>query len=301
MSDPIQISPTWIPWNQPANPQPAPAGEARARQAIAQAARRTGVDFNYLLAQAKLESSLDADARANRSSASGLYQFIDSTWLDTLDRHGESIGLGSVAAAIDTVGGQSYVSDPAQRAAIMALRFDPETSALMAGALANDNRAALTGVLGREPDSAELYLAHFLGAGGARKLLGQLSANPDFSAAAVLPNAASANRSIFYRPGGEARSVSEVMEVIRSKMARSMEGGSMPLVQFAGRNIGAGNTPSQSPSVSRISSAAGISAGTGSSMADTLKSSFALADGLMPERARNHVRTAYAALQAFKL
>ncbi len=295
MSDPIQISPT----------APASAGDARARQAIARAASRTGVDFNYLLAQAKLESSLDPSAKAKTSSASGLYQFIDSTWLRTLDQHGEGMGLGSVAAAIDTAGGRSRVSDPSQRAAIMALRFDPDTSALMAGALANDNREALTGVLGREPDSAELYLAHFLGTGGAGKFLGQLSANPDLSAASILPKAAAANRSIFYGPGGSARSVAEVMDVIRTKMAGAMENGGTPSFQFAGRNIGSPSYPSYpppySPASSRMSEAAGGSAAAMPSMADTLKSSFALTGDLMPERARNHVRGAYAALQAFKL
>ena len=294
MSDPIQISPA----------ASASTGDARARQAIARAASRTGVDFDYLLAQAKLESSLNPSAQAKTSSASGLYQFIDSTWLRTLDQHGEGMGLGSVAAAIDTAGGRSRVSDPSQRAAIMALRFDPDTSALMAGALANDNRAALSGVLGREPDSAELYLAHFLGTGGAGKFLGQLKANPDLSAASVLPKAAAANRSIFYDPGGSARSVGEVMDVIRTKMAGAMENGMAP-VQFAARNMGATSHPSYSssypPASSRMSETAGRGAPAMSSMADTLKSSFALTGDLMPERARNHVRGAYATLQAFKL
>lgn len=295
MSDPLQISST----------QPATATDARARQAIARAASRTGVDFNYLLAQAKLESSLDPAARAKTSSASGLYQFIDSTWLSTLDRHGGSMGLGSAAAAIDTVGGRSRISDPSQRAAIMALRFDPDASAMMAGALANDNRAVLTGVLGRDPDSAELYLAHFLGAGGASKFLGQMNVNPDVSAASILPKAAAANRSIFYDPGGSARSVGQVMDVMRTKMAGAMENSAMPSVQFAGRNMGSISYPSFSPSYSPASSRMGEAAGGNRaampSMADTLKSSFALAGDLMPERARSHVRGAYAALQAFKL
>jgi hypothetical protein len=57
----------------------------------------------------------------------------------------------------------------------------------MAGELANDNRAALQTVLGRDPDHAELYLAHFLGADGATRFLTGLGANPDASAAALLP------------------------------------------------------------------------------------------------------------------
>ena len=109
------------------------------RAAIARAAETTGVDFDYLLAQAKIESSLDPAARAATSSAAGLYQFTGGTWLATLDRHGASHGLGWAENAID--GGR--VSDPMMRAQIRALRFDPSASALMAAELANDNRAEL--------------------------------------------------------------------------------------------------------------------------------------------------------------
>ena len=68
------------------------AGQAQA--AIAHASQRTGVDFSYLLAQARIESGLDPQAEARTSSASGLFQFIDQTWLSTLDRHGAALGLG---------------------------------------------------------------------------------------------------------------------------------------------------------------------------------------------------------------
>lgn len=292
MSDPQSISATRLPGT----------GEARARQSIARAASRTGVDFNYLLAQARLESSLNPWAKAPTSSASGLYQFIDSTWLRTLDRHGEGLGLGGIATAIETAGGHSRVTDPSQREAIMALRFDPDVAALMAGALANDNRAALYEVLGREPDPAELYLAHFLGAAGAGKLLGQLGANPDISAVSILPKAAAANRNIFYGPGGSARSVGQVMDLIRVRMAGAMEhrpdnasiqSGAYPL---AAREYG-----SYLPITQRSISVSGNGAAPPPSMADTLKSTFASTHDVMPERARNHVRGAYAVLRAFKL
>lgn len=296
MSDPLRLSTT-----SPSG-QPPAAGEARARQAIARAASRTGADFDYLLAQAKLESSLDPSAKARTSSASGLYQFIDSTWLHTLDRHGEGLGLGGAAAAIDSAGGRSRVADPAQREAIMALRFDPDVSALMAGSLANDNRAALSGVLGREPDSAELYLAHFLGASGAGKFLGQLGANPEISAASILPKAAAANRSIFYEPGGSARSVGGVMDLIRVKMAGAMENGAASAsFQSGAYPLAARGYGSFQPATQRSFSASGSGAAAPLSMADTLKSTFAVTNDLMPERARDHVRGAYAALRAFKL
>ena len=197
-----------------------PSQSASPRAAIAQAAQATGVDFDYLLAQARLESGLNPQARAATSSASGLYQFLGGTWLDTLRKHGAEHGLGWAAEA---------ASDPSRRAEVMALRHDPQASALMAAELASDNRAALSGALGREPDGAELYLAHFLGVQGATRMLSALASDPDQSAAALLPSAAGANRAIFYGAGGAARSVGEVIGLVRARFAAaSGDAGNLP-------------------------------------------------------------------------
>jgi Transglycosylase SLT domain len=173
--------------------EPAPVGapasaRPEVRAAIARAAQATGVDFSYLLGQAQLESSLDPGARAAASSAAGLYQFTSSTWLATVGKHGAEHGLG-------------WAQD-AERGQVLALRYNPDAAALMAAELAGDNRDALAGVLGREPDAAELYMAHFLGAPGAGKFLTALAADPLQSAAALFPMPAAANRAVFFEPGG---------------------------------------------------------------------------------------------------
>ena len=196
----------------------------RIRSAIASGARATGTDFTFLLAQARLESGLNPTAKAPTSSASGLFQFIEGTWLATLARHGGAHGYAEVAARIENSGGRYFVRDPAVRAQIMQLRHDPTTASVMAGALAQDNRAALLPVLGRAPDGAEMYLAHFLGAGGAATFLRALNANPDAPAAALLPQAAKANRAIFY-DGGTPRSLTEVMDLLRGKLEQAMKDG----------------------------------------------------------------------------
>lgn len=111
------------------------------RALIAQAAAQYGVDPAVLLRIAELESGLDPAARNPRSSAGGLFQFIDGT-----------------AAQYGLVD-----------------RFNPAQAADAAARLLRDNQAGLRRVLGRDPSGAELYLAHQQGLGGAGKLL----ANPN--------------------------------------------------------------------------------------------------------------------------
>lgn len=196
---------------------------ANVQQAIANAARSTTVEFDYLVAQAQVESAMNPQARARTSSASGLYQFIESTWLDTLKRHGPRFGLGDIAQHITmTRGGSAHVADPAQRAAILQLRNDPQIASLMAAGLAEDNRAHLVPVLGRQPEAGELYLAHFLGAGGAGRFLSAMQSDPLQSAAGLFRRPAAANRAVFFEPGGQPRSLAGVMNYLSARIERAM-------------------------------------------------------------------------------
>ena len=72
----------------------------------------------------------------------------------------------------------------------------------MAAVLTQSNSFKLTGKIGRRPSDAELYMAHFMGVGGAAKLISNAEDNPQASAARMFPNAAAANRSIFYDRSG---------------------------------------------------------------------------------------------------
>src|SRR6267154_1526327 len=188
--------------------------------AIKQAASTTGISFEYLLATAKMESNFNPRASASTSSARGLYQFIGQTWLGTVKEAGAQLGYGKYAAAITKSHSGSYsVSDPAARSAIMKLRDDPDAASSMAAVLTQSNSFKLTGKIGRRPNDAELYMAHFMGVGGAGKLISGAEDNPQASAARMFPNAAAANGSIFYDRSGRARSVSEVYSVLRSRYA----------------------------------------------------------------------------------
>ena len=188
--------------------------------AIKQAASATGTSFEYLLATAKMESDFNPTAGASTSSARGLYQFIDQTWLGTVKEAGAQLGYGRYADAISKSSSGSYsVSDPAARRAIMKLRDDPIAASSMAAVLTQSNSFKLTGMIGRRPTDGELYMAHFMGVGGAAKLISNAEDNPQASAARMFPNAAAANRSIFYDRAGRARSVSEVYSVLSARYA----------------------------------------------------------------------------------
>ena len=192
----------------------------RVTGAIKQAANATGASFHYLLATAKMESDFNPTAGASTSSAHGLYQFIEQTWLGTVKEAGGQVGYGQYADAIaKTASGDYVVVDPTARRDIMKLRDDPVASSAMAGVLTQSNSFQLTGMIGRRPTDGELYMAHFMGVGGAAKLINSAVDNPQASAARMFPSAAAANRSIFYDKQGGARSVSDVYAVINARYA----------------------------------------------------------------------------------
>ena len=211
-------------------------GGDRITRAIAQSARKTGVDFDYLMGQARIESGMNPNAKAPTSSATGLYQFISQSWLAVVNQHGANHGLDWAANAIGKDSrGRYTVSDPGMRQAILDLRKNPEVAAAMAGEFASDNKDYLESRLGREMAPVDLYLAHFLGAGGAAKFLSAHASNPDAAAAPHFGKAASANRNIFYASGGRMRSFDE----IRSRFAAKLgDGANMPM---GGNNAPGGN------------------------------------------------------------
>lgn len=197
------------------------SGQERVTSAIRAASTSTGMSFDYLLKTAIRESALDPKAKASTSSARGLFQFIDSTWMQMVKEDGEKYGLGHYARDIEKVGDNYIVRDPVRRAEILKLRENPEAASYMAGAFASRNSAELQSALGRQPTSGELYIAHFLGAAGAKKFLLANAANPRTSAAQLFPEAAAANRSIFYNPNGGAKSTMEVYAGLTARHDRA--------------------------------------------------------------------------------
>ena len=190
-----------------------PADTTTVVTALKNAAAATGSDFSYLLGTAMRESSLKTNAQSSTSSAGGLFQFVDQTWLGLVKNHGAKYGLGSLAQAINaTSDGRYHTSNDADRSAILSLKKDPQISALMAGEYARSSQGAMEANLGRQVCGGELYAAHFLGADGACKLIRGSQATPNANAAQLFPDAASANRDVFYHADGSAKSLREVYD-----------------------------------------------------------------------------------------
>lgn len=194
------------------------AGGQHVAAAVKNAAQRTGADFSFLMKKAATESSFNPRAKAKGSSATGLFQFIEQTWLTMVKKHGDKYGLSAEADKISLHKGKAYVADPAARSHILNLRKNPEISALMAGEYCAENQNYLEDNTHCEVGATELYLAHFMGAGGAAKFLNSRSVNGEATAAHLFPAAARANKSIFFdRATGQARSLNDIYDHFASK------------------------------------------------------------------------------------
>lgn len=177
---------------------------------------RNGVDFNYLLQTAIRESSLNPQAKAQSSSATGLFQFLDATWLQVMKEEGPRLGYQKYADAIQKNGGNYTVNDPGTRAQILKLRENPQIASDLAAAFTKSNGDYLSARFGRQPSAGELYIAHFLGAQGAEKMFNAGLQNPDQIAAALFPRQAQANKTIFY-DNGQPRTIRQVYRALVAK------------------------------------------------------------------------------------
>lgn len=181
--------------------------------AIDRAGQRSGVDFDYLVQTAIRESSLNPNARATTSSATGLFQFIESTWFEVMKDEGPRLGYQDFADHIEEREGEFFVRNPMVRQQILDLRNNPEVASDLAAAFTRRNGDYLQQKFGRMPSPGELYIAHFLGARGAERFFDAGLQQPDANAATLFPRAAEANRAIFY-DNGRPRTVREVYQVL---------------------------------------------------------------------------------------
>ena len=210
-------------------------------ETIVRAARATDVDPIYLMALADKESSFRTEVKASTSSAEGLFQFIDRTWLESVKAFGPKHGLEAEAALIETVDDKPSVADDGERTRILGLRREPYIAAVMAAEMLRRDAALIGLKIGRELNATEMYLAHFLGLDGAGRFIAMKAAKKARSATVAFPAAAKANVAIFFGRGKKGRrkglSVPEVYAKIDQMMdARLEQFRPVKVIALAGTN-----------------------------------------------------------------
>lgn len=166
------------------------ANKEELKATIADLSRKAGVDPGMMTAFAAVESSLNPNAKASTSSASGLFQFTNATWREQLSKHGRKYNLNPNTSPTDIT-----------------------ASTLLAAEYMKENIKRIKSI---KPDIniTDVYLTHFLGAGGARMFL---SADPNTIAARILPKFARSNKAIFY-DNGRALTVGQIYSNLSSKL-----------------------------------------------------------------------------------
>ena len=172
--------------------------------AIKEAAKKVGTDESIMLAMAKQESGFNPAAKAGTSSAKGLFQFLDATWKGMTDKYSKSFPellKGPMDVLASAISGALYIKENSE--------------------YLKKNNIPVTGTT--------IYASHFLGPGGARRLL---QADPNSIAASIpgMEGPAKANQFIFYKPGPDKkpdlsapRTAGEIMEVLYNKVGKSAE------------------------------------------------------------------------------
>lgn len=193
--------------------------------AIQLASHRTKISTDYLITTAYMEAHFDANARSATSSAAGMYQFIDSTWLQLMAEHGHDYGWAGFAQEIAcTPSGRCKYKGRDGLTKVMDLRYDGMTATFLSAELARSNKADMERALARKVTDSELYLAHVLGSAGAITLIKAKEAGSSDTAASLFPAAADANRSLFYRSRRHALTCGEFYGAMQDRWDQARRG-----------------------------------------------------------------------------
>ena len=169
------------------------SGSSAGAQPSSPGAQSSSPDMKkYLQSIALIESGGNTNAKAGTSSASGMFQFTEGTWKQMAKEMGKEYSLND--------------------------RFDPQKATEVAAYFSSKQQKQLEKGVGRETNNTDMYMSHFLGAGGATKFLKAKDQNANQSAAALDPKAAAANKNIYYSKEGKERSVQEVYDLMDKKV-----------------------------------------------------------------------------------
>jgi len=186
--------------------------------AVRNAAHRTGADFSFLMEKASAESNFNPNSKAKTSSATGLFQFIESTWLDVVKKYGAKYGLGNFAKEIKTDKSGKLCVDCNKKQEILELRKNPRIASFMAAEFSAENKRYIEKHSNIKIGATELYFAHFMGAKAATNFINKKEANGREIAANLFPKEAAANKNVFFDKGTKkARTLNEVYNFFDKK------------------------------------------------------------------------------------
>ncbi len=200
----------------PPAPTPAPAiapADRNALPTLRRAAATSHTPFTTLVGIAAAESSFRTDVRNARSSATGPFQITERTWLELVKRYGGAVGRSDLAGLVNTDAEGRATVAAENRSQVLDARKDLDLSARLTARLCDENRAGLTRKLGRSPSESEVRLAHFLGLGGATKLIQAAAETPDVSVKTLLPKAFAHNRATLSQ-GGKPMTASQAVALL---------------------------------------------------------------------------------------
>ena len=139
-----------------------------------------------------------------------------------MQRFGAKYGVGALAQQITSDSATAGPALPIPRRASRSSTCAKirRLSSALAAEYARQNKTELEQALGRPAGNADLYMAHFLGAGGATTFLKAVASGGATPGAALLPEAAAANRAAFYDAGGHPLSVAQIYQSFASKIGQ---------------------------------------------------------------------------------
>jgi hypothetical protein len=141
-----------------------------------------------------------------------------------MKRYGQKYGHAALSSEIKHhKKGIFRVRSKKARDIILNLRKDPRTASLFAAEYARSNKILLQKALKRFIQPSDLYIAHFLGPGSAIRLIQTVEKDPKKSAARLFPEAARANKRIFYKKDGKTpRTVAQVHKLLVSVFQKAV-------------------------------------------------------------------------------
>ncbi len=195
--------------------------------ALHNASQKTNISFELLVMKAMIESDLGRVTQSKTSSARGVFQYIEPTWIVLMKRYGNRIGYSEYADSIKYSAEHKkhmVQSQTISRQDVLDLRENPRIAALIKGYQIQDEVKILAQFKnGARVNATDHYIAHMLGLTMARKFYEfQQTESPIILANLknrYFSEAVSLNRSFFYDKTGNGLNAAQAYQAFHKRMS----------------------------------------------------------------------------------